>query len=79
MLFLSSTTVNGRRWLRDRFALPPEQGRERRMPRSIWWDIYPTIPKAIRLGEVEAADKADAIAKAAEKFEQDPANLIAVQ
>jgi hypothetical protein len=49
------------------------------MPRSIWWDIYPTIPKAIRLGDVEAADKADAIAKAAEKFEQDPANLIAVQ
>jgi hypothetical protein len=25
--------------------------------RPIWWDIYPTVPKAIRLGEVEAADK----------------------
>jgi hypothetical protein len=31
----------------------------------IWWDIYPAIPKAIRLGEVEAANKREAIEKAA--------------
>jgi hypothetical protein len=49
------------------------------MPSSIWWDIYPAVPKSIRLGEVEAADEAEAITKAAEKFQQDPAKLIAVQ
>jgi hypothetical protein len=49
------------------------------MPGSIWWDIYPAIPKAIRLGEVEAADEVDAIAKAAKKFVQDPAQLIAIR
>jgi hypothetical protein len=47
--------------------------------RPIWWDIYPTIPaleKAIRLGEVEATDEREAVEKAAEKFQQDPAILI---
>jgi hypothetical protein len=38
--------------------------------RSILWDIYPAIPKAIRFGEVEATDEAGAIEKAAKKFQQ---------
>jgi hypothetical protein len=45
----------------------------------IWWDIYPAVPKAIRLGEVEAADKREAIEKAAKRFQQDPAALIVVR
>jgi hypothetical protein len=49
------------------------------MPQSIWWDIYPAVPKAIRLGEVEAADEREAIEKAAEQFKQDPAKLIVVR
>jgi hypothetical protein len=43
------------------------------------WDIYPAIERAIRLGDVEAADEAEAIEKAAEKFGQDPTMLIAVR
>jgi hypothetical protein len=43
--------------------------------RAIRWDISPALPKAIRLGEVEAADEREAIEKAAKKFEQDPAKL----
>jgi hypothetical protein len=43
------------------------------------WDIYPAIEKAIRLGDVEAADEAEAIEKAAEKFGQEPTMLIAVR
>src|SRR5258706_1419067 len=38
-----------------------------------WWDIYPAVEKAIRLGEVEATDEREAIEKAAEKLQQDPA------
>jgi hypothetical protein len=45
----------------------------------VWWDIYPAVPNAIRLGEVEAADKRDAIEKAAKKCQQDPAILIVVR
>jgi hypothetical protein len=50
-------------------------------PRSppIWWDVYPALPKAIRLGEIEAADEREAIERAAEKFEQDPAILIVMR
>jgi hypothetical protein len=44
--------------------------------RPIWWDIDPAVPKAIRLGEVEAADKREAIEKAAKRFQQDPAVLL---
>jgi hypothetical protein len=44
--------------------------------RPIWWDIYPAVPKAIRLGEIEAADKREAIEKAAKRFQQDPAVLL---
>ena len=50
--------------------------------RPIWWDIYPAIPaieKAIRLGEVEATDEREAVEKAAEKFQQDPAILIVMR
>jgi hypothetical protein len=47
--------------------------------RPIWWDIYPAVPKAIRLGEVEATDKREAIERAAKKFQQDPAILIVVR
>jgi len=47
-------------------------------PRSppIWWDVYPALPKAIRLGEIEAANEREAIEKAAKKFQQAPAILI---
>jgi hypothetical protein len=43
------------------------------------WDIYPAVPKPIRLGEVEATDEREAIEKAAEKFQQDPAILIVMR
>ncbi len=43
------------------------------------FDIYPAIPKAVRLGEVEATDEADAIKKAAKEFQQNPAMLIVVR
>jgi hypothetical protein len=46
----------------------------------IWWDIYsPALPRAIRLGEVEAADEREAIEKAAKKFEQGPVILIVMR
>src|SRR5258706_4216993 len=45
---------------------------------SILWDIYPAVPNAIRLGEVEAADEREAIEKAAKEFQQNPAMLIVV-
>jgi hypothetical protein len=44
----------------------------------ILWDIYPTV-SAIRLGEIEAPDAREAIHKAAEKFQQDPAMLIVLR
>jgi hypothetical protein len=40
------------------------------------FDVYPAIPKAIRLGEIEATYEADAIEKAAKEFQQDPTMLI---
>jgi hypothetical protein len=43
--------------------------------RPIWWDVSP-VQKVIRLGEVEAADKREAIEKAAKRFQQDPAVLL---
>jgi hypothetical protein len=36
----------------------------------------PGRPEAIRLGEIEAADKREAIEKAAKRFQQDPAVLV---
>jgi hypothetical protein len=51
---------------------------ERRSP-PIWWDVYPAFPKAIRLGEVKAADKREAIEKAAKKFQQAAAMLIVIR
>jgi hypothetical protein len=53
----------------------------RTQPRSppVRWDVYPAFPKSIRLGEIEAADEREAIEKAAEKFEQDPAILIVIR
>jgi hypothetical protein len=47
--------------------------------KPIWWDIYPAVPRAIRLGEVEAADEREAIEKAANEFKQDPAILIVMR
>jgi hypothetical protein len=49
------------------------------LPVIFWWDIYPAIPKAIRFGEVEAANEREAIEKAAKKFQQDPARLVAMR
>jgi hypothetical protein len=43
------------------------------------WDIYPAVGKAIRVGEVEAIDEREAIEKAAEKFQQNPAILIVMR
>jgi hypothetical protein len=43
------------------------------------WDIYPAIERAVRLGEVEATDEREAVQKAAEKFQQDPAILIVLR
>jgi hypothetical protein len=45
----------------------------------IWWEIYPAVPKAIRFGEVEAVNEREAIEKAAKRFTQDPAKLIAAR
>jgi hypothetical protein len=43
------------------------------------FDIYPAVPKAIRLGEIKAIDEADAIEKAAQKYQQNPTMLIVVR
>ena len=43
------------------------------------WDIYPAVGKAIRLGEVEAADKREDLEKAAKEFQQNPAILIVMR
>jgi hypothetical protein len=40
---------------------------------------YPAVENAIRLGEVEATDEREAIEKAAEKFQQNPAMLIVMR
>jgi hypothetical protein len=46
---------------------------------TTWWDIYPAVEKAVRLGEVEAADRGEAIKRAAEKFMQPPTILIVMR
>ncbi len=43
------------------------------------WDIYRAASKAKWIGTVEAADEADAIAKAVKEFKQPPEKLIAVR
>jgi hypothetical protein len=43
------------------------------------WAIYRAVHRAVWLGTVEATDEADAIEKAAEKFKEDPAKLMAVR
>jgi hypothetical protein len=48
------------------------------MPDSIWWDTYPAV-SAIRLGEVEAIDKREALEKAAKEFQQNPGISIVVR
>jgi hypothetical protein len=59
----------------------PETPALRTEPRlsSVWWDVYPDFPNAIRLGKVEAADEREAIEKAAKKFQQVPAILIVMR
>ncbi len=47
-------------------------------PQTTSWAIYRAVHRAAWLGTVEAVDEADAIEKAAEKFKEDPAKLIAV-
>ena len=61
--------------------LVPRTPALRTEPRSLpmWWDVYPAISKSIRLGEIEAADKREAIEKAAKKFEQAPAMLVVIR
>jgi hypothetical protein len=49
------------------------------MLHSSIFDVYPAIPKAIRLGEIEATDEADAIEKAAKEFQQNTTMLIVVR
>jgi hypothetical protein len=44
-----------------------------------WWNVSPAVPKTIRLGEVEAADKREAIEEAAPRFQQDLAILMVVR
>jgi hypothetical protein len=56
----------------------PALGTEPRSP-PILWDVYPALPKSIRLGEIEAADEREAIEKAAKKFQQTPAILIVMR
>jgi hypothetical protein len=60
--------------LEDQFTL---QTKPRSLP--IWWDVYPALPKAIRLGKIEAADEREAMEKAAKKFGQPPAMLIMIR
>ena len=43
------------------------------------WSILILRSKAVWLGDVEATSEADAIAKGAEEFKQDPNRLIAVR
>ena len=56
-------------------ALQHDSRKTETRSRPVWWDIYPDVPQAIRLGEVQAADKREAIEKAAKKFRQVPAAL----
>jgi hypothetical protein len=48
-------------------------------PQPITWNIFRAAKKAVWVGEVEATDERDAIAKAADQFKQDPAKLIAMR
>jgi hypothetical protein len=45
----------------------------------LWWDIYRAAAKGKWIGTVEAADEADAIAKAAKEFNQPASKLMAVR
>lgn len=65
--------------LRSPQKLVPGTPALRTRPLLIWWDVYPDIPKSIRLGEIEAADECEAIEKAANKFKQNPAILIVMR
>jgi hypothetical protein len=58
-----------------------DRSTSRTEPRSppICWDVYPALPKSIRLGEIEAADQREAIEKAVKKFEQPPTMLIVIR
>jgi hypothetical protein len=47
--------------------------------KPIIWEIYRAAAKARWIGEVEAADEAEAIAKAAEQFNQPATKLMAVR
>jgi hypothetical protein len=60
-------------------ALRRDDRKKETRSQPIWWDIYPAVPKAIRLGEIEAANKRQAIEKAAKRFQQDPAILVVVR
>ena len=48
-------------------------------PKPTSWDIYKVATKAVRLGTVEAPDKAAAIEKAAQEFKAEAWRLYAVQ
>jgi hypothetical protein len=65
--------------LPERPALGREALRTDLRSSPVWWDVYPALPKSIRLGEIEAADQREAIEKAAKKFQQNPAILIVIR
>jgi hypothetical protein len=65
--------------LLETVALQRDNPKTETRSQPVCWDIYPDVPKAIRLGEVEAADEREAIEKAAKRFQQDPAVLIVVR
>jgi hypothetical protein len=65
--------------LPERPALGKEALRTDLRSSPIWWDVYPALPKSIRLGEIEAVDQREAIEKASKKFRQNPAILIVIR
>jgi hypothetical protein len=65
--------------LPERPALGTDALRTELRSPPIWWDVYPALPKSIRLGEIEAANQREAIEKAAKKFQQNPAILIVIR
>jgi hypothetical protein len=54
-------------------------GKPQLAPQTTGWAIYRAIHRAVWLGTIEATDEADAIEKAAEKFKEDQAKLMAVR
>ncbi len=54
-------------------------GKPQPAPQTTGWAIYRAVHRAVWLGTVDATDEADAIEKAAEKFKEDPAKLMAVR